>query len=180
VKRPCFALSDIIIVAMMAALGIAVKAIIVPLVQIVTGPLFIPGGVVAGGFYMLFLVLGEAIVGKRGAAFLVALLQAAVVTVAGSIGSHGALSLVTYTLPGIAAELVFLVSRHKGCCAPCCFAAGMAANIAGSFAVNLLLFRLPLVPLFISLCAAALSGGLGGLVAHLLARRIRALGILNR
>ena len=64
-KKPYFRLSDYIIIAMMASIGIAVKTIIVPLAQIITGPLFIPGGVLAGGFYMMFLVLGEAITNKR-------------------------------------------------------------------------------------------------------------------
>jgi len=175
-----FKLADIIIIAMTASMGIAVKSIIGPLAQIITGPLFIPGGVMAGGFYMLFLVLGEGIVAKRWTALLIALLQAVLVTVTGSVGSHGAASLLTYTLPGIAVELVFIISRHRGCCAPCCFAAGMAANVAGSLAVNIALFNLPAVPMLLSLCVAALSGGLGGLVANSLAKKIRSLGILNR
>ena len=37
-----FSIYDLIIIAMMAALGIATKPIIVPLAHIITGPLFIP------------------------------------------------------------------------------------------------------------------------------------------
>ena len=69
--------------AMIASMGIAVKVIIVPLAHIITGPLFIPGGVVAGGFYMGFLVLGAAIIQKPGTATMIALIQAAVVTITG-------------------------------------------------------------------------------------------------
>jgi ABC-type thiamin/hydroxymethylpyrimidine transport system permease subunit len=174
-----FRLSEIIIISMCAALGIAVKSIIVPLAQMVTGPLFIPGGVVAGGFYMLFLIMAGAITGKRGASLLAALIQAVLVTITGTIGSHGAASLFTYLFPGLAAELVFLISRHRGCCAICCFFACMAANVAGSFAVNFALFKLSALPLLLSLCAAALFGGLGGLLANLLAKRLRDLGILR-
>ncbi|GAG99538.1 unnamed protein product, partial [marine sediment metagenome] len=48
-----FSLFDLVIIAMVAALGIATKPVITPLVHIITGPLFIPGGAIAGGFYMM-------------------------------------------------------------------------------------------------------------------------------
>ncbi len=172
-------LSDYIVLAMMAAMGIAIKTIIVPLAQIITGPLFIPGGVAAGGFYMAFLVLGKAITGRRFAATIIALIQAAVVTITGTMGSHGAASLLTYTLPGVAVDILFLLIRHKGCCALCCFLGGAVANITGSFAVNLAIFNLSFVPLMLALCAAALFGGLGGLVANAVAGNIRKLDILG-
>jgi hypothetical protein len=178
-KKPYFKLSDYIIMAMMASMGIAIKAIVVPLAQIITGPLFIPGGVVAGGFYMAFLVLGEAITQKHGTAAIIALIQAVVVTITGTMGSHGAASLLTYTLPGIAVDLMLLIIRHKSCCMFCCFFGGVVANMTGSFAVNLAIFNLSLVPLLLSLCAAALFGGLGGLVAHAVAINVRKLGILG-
>ncbi|HHX54062.1 MAG TPA: hypothetical protein GX704_04050 [Clostridiales bacterium] len=178
-KKPYFRLSDYIIIAMMASIGIAVKTIIVPLAQIITGPLFIPGGVLAGGFYMMFLVLGEAITNKRGAALLVSLVQAVLVTITGTLGSHGAASLLTYTISGLAVELWFVLSRHRGCCAFCCFIGGMVANMAESFAVNLAIFNLPLIPMLLSLCVAALSGGFGGLVASAVACNIRRMGILG-
>lgn len=57
-KSP-FTLVDHMITAVLAAAGIAIKTVIVPLAQMITGPLLIPGGVVAGGFYMLFLVLAD-------------------------------------------------------------------------------------------------------------------------
>ena len=175
-----FSLVDIVIIAMMASLGIAIKSIIIPLVQIITGPLFIPGGVVAGGFYMLFLVLGRSITGRHGTATLIALVQAVLVTATGVLGSHGAVSILTYTLPGLAADLVFLLARSKTGNAVICFIAGLASNMVGSYAVNLAIFDLSFVPMMLSLCAAALSGGLGGLIASSLAQKIRKLQILNR
>ncbi len=179
IKRPYFTLADYCIMSMVAAMGIAIKAIIVPLAQIITGPLFIPGGVVAGGFYMAFLVLGESITGKWGTAFVVALIQGAVVTLTGALGSHGAASILTYTMPGIAIDLLYLIMRHRADCAICCFLGGVVANMAGSFSVNLAIFNLSFVPLMLSLTASALSGGLGGLVAHSIGSNVRRLGILQ-
>ncbi|HBG10509.1 MAG: ECF transporter S component [Limnochordia bacterium] len=178
-KSRHFTLVDHMVMAMLAASGIAIKVVVVPLAQMVTGPLLIPGGVVAGGFYMLFLVLASAITGKRGAALMVSLLQAVLVTITGTLGSHGAASLFTYSMSGLAVEIWLLISGHRGCCALCCFGAGLVANVAGSVAVNLAIFRLPAVPLLLSLSAAALSGGLGGLVAHLAARGLHKSGILR-
>jgi hypothetical protein len=176
-KRLYFKLADYILVAMMAAMGIAVKVIVTPLAQLLTGPLFIPGGVAAGGFYMLFLVLALAITGKRGTALLVALVQAVLVMVTGMLGSHGAASLLTYTLPGLAVEAVWLLVRWEQGGPVCCFVAGICANIAGSYSVNLLIFRLPTVPLLLSLAVSALSGGLGGWAAYGLAEQVRRLQI---
>jgi len=176
-KKPCFRLADYILIAMMAALGIAVKVIVTPLAHLLTGPLFIPGGVAAGGFYMLFLVLALSITRKQGTALIAALVQAVLVTATGTLGSHGAASLLTYTLPGLAVEAVWLLSGREKGGSVCCFVAGIAANIAGSYAVNLLIFRLPTVPLLLSLAVAALSGGLGGWAAYGLSRQIQRLQI---
>lgn len=179
--RPWFRLNDYILIAMLAAMGVAIKAVVVPLAQVITGPLFIPGGVVAGGFYMLFLVLATALTGRLGAATLTGLVQALLVIISGTLGSHGALSLLTYTLPGLAVDLLYLVmgKRHRACCALCCFLGGMVANISGSLSVNLAIFQLSLTPLLLCVAVAALSGGLGGLIANALAGRLRRLGVLN-
>ena len=83
-KNPYYKFADYVLMAMIASMGIAVKVIIVPLAHILTGPLFIPGGVVAGGFYMAFLVLGEAITQKHGTATIIALIQAVAVLITGT------------------------------------------------------------------------------------------------
>lgn len=168
-----FSVFNIIIIAMCAALGVAVKPILVPLIHIITGPLFIPGGAVAGGFYMLFIIVAAGLTGKAGAATLTCAVQAILVLVTGIIGSHGILSLLTYILPGIMVDLLLLLIRHRCCCAVCCFFAGMAANLTGTFLANIVFFRLPIIPLMLSLFAAALSGALGGLIAWGLIKKLK-------
>jgi ABC-type thiamin/hydroxymethylpyrimidine transport system permease subunit len=172
-----FTLFDLVIIAIVAALGIAMKPVIVPLIHIITGPLFIPGGAIAGGFYMMWIVVGAGLVGKRGAATLIALVQAIIVIAIGVIGTHGIMSLITYIAPGIAVEILLLAARQRGDNIFACFFAGMAANIAGTVLTNFVFFKLPLIPLILTLAGAALSGGLGGLLAYLIIKNFRKLNI---
>ncbi len=170
--RLSYSTYDLMLIALMAGLGLAIKPVIVPLTHMVTGPLLIPGGSVAGGFYMMWLVLAGTLTGKFGAAFLTALVQALIVMISGSFGNHGAASIISYTVPGLAIELIWLITRSRGQTLLSCFLAGMAANISGTYLSNLLFFRLPAIPLLFSLSIASLSGGLGGLIAWRLACRI--------
>lgn len=171
-----FSVFELIIIAMMAALGIATKPVVVPLAHIITGPLYIPGGAIAGGFYMMWIVLGAGLVRKRGTATMIALVQAIMIIVTGVYGTHGILSIATYTLPGFMVDLLLFVIRGKGNRLLDCFLAGIVANISGTFLSNIVFFRLPLIPLILSLSSAALSGGLGGIIAFNI---IKGLGKFN-
>ncbi len=172
-----FGAFDLVIIALMAALGVAVKPIVVSLVHIITGPLFIPGGSLAGGFYMMWLVLGAALVNKRGTATLIGLVQAIIVIVTGFYGTHGIVSLVTYTLPGLTVDLLLWITRLKADEKMAMFVGCIGANLCGVLLANLVFFRLPLIPLLFSLSAGALSGALGGLLAWLVAERFSKLNI---
>lgn len=167
-----FTVFDLMVIALMAALGIATKPLVVPLVHMVTGPLFIPGGALAGGFYMFWLALAAGLVQKRGSATLTALVQALIVVITGSFGSHGLVSIVTYTLPGLMIDVFFIVIRRKWTTMTDFFIAGIIANLSGTYLSNMVFFRLPLLPLILSLAMATLSGGLGGVIAYQIYIRI--------
>ena len=174
-----FSIFNLMIITILASLGIAIGTIIGPLVRLVTGPLFMPGGAVAGGIYMLFLVLAVSFTEKKSAAFLCGLVQAVIVMVTGFGGHHGAMTIVTYTMPGVSVLVLLLIMRHKGCCRLCCFFAGMVANVTGTFLVGVGVMGLPLVPMLLSLTAAALSGGLGGILAYSLVKKVKKLEVIN-
>lgn len=170
-----FTLFDLVLIAMLAALGVAIKTVVVPLVHIITGPLFIPGGSVAGGIYMMFLVIAVFVVQKPMTAILLCGVQTVMVLVTGVLGSHGVLSIVTYMLPGIGVEVLFFLLGRKLASKEACFSAGVIANILGTILVNIIFFRLPIIPLMLSLAVGALSGGLGGLAAYAIGRQVRKL-----
>jgi ABC-type thiamin/hydroxymethylpyrimidine transport system permease subunit len=178
-KLKKFTINQLVIIGLVAALGIATKPIVVPLVHIITGPLFIPGGSLAGGFYMLWLVLGAGMIKKTGSGTVIALIQALLAIVLGIYGTHGIVSLLTYTLPGIAADLVFFFSVNKKYNLMHYFLAGALANTCGAFTVNLFIFQLPLIPLILSLSIALFSGGLGGIIAYNLNGKLSKLKVLN-
>lgn len=179
-----FSTMDLVVITMMAALGIAIKPIVTPLAQIITGPMMIPGGAVAGGFYMLWLVLAYGLTGnKPGSALLVGLVQGIIIMLQ-PIANHGAFSLVSYVAPGLAVDLLYLVVRPGPTTPIKAFAGGAAANLTGSLLVTVIMlgiivWRLPLVPLLLTALTPILSGGLGGLVAYGLLGKLRQFKLLN-
>ena len=154
-----FTLYELGVMAVMAALDIATKQIVAPIAHIVCGPFAIPSGALAGGFYMMWIVIGYGIVRKPGAALIISTIQALLVFFTGVVGSHGIMSLFTYICPGMAVELVLIITRHRCCCA----LAGIAANMTGTACVNIVFFRAPGVYLILVLAMAALSGLAGGI-----------------
>ena len=172
-----FGAFDLVIIAMLSALGVAVKPVVALLVHVITGPMFMPGGSLAGGFYMMWLVLGAALVKKRGTATLIGLVQAIIVIVTGFYGTHGIASLITYTLPGLTVDLLLWITRLKADEKMAMFVSCIGANLCGVILSNLVFFRLPLIPLLFSLSEGALSGALGGLLAWMVAERFSKLNI---
>lgn len=165
-----FSSYELIIIVVMAALGVAVKPIIVPIAHIVCGPLMIPSGAMAGGLYMMWMVIGYGMVRKRGTAFLIALVQTLLVVFTGIVGSHGIMTFLTYLGPGIAVELIMFMVPRRGINRGLCLAAGTAANVIGTLTVNFVFFRTPGVYLILVLAIASLSGMVGGLISWELAK----------
>ena len=159
-----FSTRDLVLIAILAALGIAIKPVVVPIAHMVAAPFLVPGGAFAGGLYMMWLVVGMGIIGKRGTATLIAIVQGVLVMITAVPGSWGVMSLVIYTLPGVAMDVGLLLVGHRACCMRCCFLAGLLANVTGTFSVSMVML-LPRIPLLLGLCTAALSGGVGGILA---------------
>ncbi|MFA5365272.1 MAG: ECF transporter S component [Candidatus Bathyarchaeia archaeon] len=167
---------DLVTIALLAGLGLATKGIVRPVIGVITGTLYIPTGAVAGGLYMMWPVMAHGLVKKTGAATLTALVQA-IISLLVPFGNFGVFSFIIYLCPGLAIDTFFLVSRHKSCCAVCCFGASAIANVVGTGLVGVIVLVLPLAPLVFSLVLAAISGGLGGIVAHILLIECRKLGL---
>ncbi|HHU43987.1 MAG: ECF transporter S component [Bacillota bacterium] len=164
---------DLVLMAMLAAISIAFKTIAGVLIRMITGPLGIPGGALAGGLYMLWLPLGLGLVGKKGAALIISAVQAVVLLITGMPGSHGVWTILTYLVPPLLVEVVFLFQKNNQINALHFLISTTLANIMGSFGSNLLFFRLSFLPLMLMLSAAALSGSLGGIIGYLVYSKVK-------
>lgn len=173
-----FTVSDLIIIAVLSSLGIATKPIIVPLVHIITGPLYIPGGAIAGGFYMMWLVLGAGYVKKIGVATIMGIVQSILVISTGAMGTHGIMSIMSYTLPGIAVDLVMLISKDKKHNILHYVFSCMLANVVGTLISNILFFRLPATAVALVLSSAALSGAIGGIIVYNIIKSLEKLDLV--
>lgn len=174
-----FSAEELLYIAVFGALGLATKPIITPAVHLVSAPLMIPGGSLAGGFYMMWLVMARIVVNKFGSAFLTGLVQAIVILSLGFFGSHGAVSLLSYTFPGLIIDVFAIFFKNKKNSVFAHTFLCSLANISGAFIVTILVMRLPLLPLLISLLAAAISGIIGGLVSFAIIKKMKKYDILR-
>jgi energy-coupling factor transport system substrate-specific component len=175
-----FGVFDLILLSMLTALSIAFKTVVGILVRLITGPLGIPGGALAGGLYMLWLPLAIALTGKRGSALVVAAVQTVIMITTGAPGSHGVWTILTYMPPAVLAELVFIYRPKNYYNIVQYIAATVLANLIGTFGINLIIFRMSLIPLLFTLLAASFSGSVGGLVAYFTYNIVNNTGVLDK
>jgi len=172
-----FSTRDLIVISTLAAIGIALKPLINPLFKMISAPLMVPGGSFAGGFYMMWLALAVVLVRKPLAGTLFGFLQALIVILVGMMGNHGALSLLTYFLPGVVADIVFiLLGMRDGLVSH--LAVCILANIAGAVLVAIVIFSHPLLLILAVAGMALVSGIPGGLLSHWLYRQLKNLKVI--
>lgn len=172
-----FETKELILIALFAAMGLAIKPLVKLFTGIITTPLGIPGGTISGGFYMMWLSLPMAVTKKFGAATLTGLLQGLTVLITGWFGTHGAISLVTYSLPGLIIDFLGTIykryDRIDGQMVYC-----LIANLSGTWLVGLIIMRLPKEPLFIAMILSLFSGLLGGLISYTLYKKLKSYNLL--
>jgi len=167
-----FTAKDLILISVLAAIGIAIKPLINPTIKLISSPLMLPGGALAGGLYMMWMVLAVILINKSGVALLFGVVQAIVTLILGTFGNHGILSLLSYTLPGLLVEVAILLPfKREAWLRFLLF--GALANAGGSLVMSLIIFKLPYVPLMIALGTSIASGALGGALAKILCIQLR-------
>jgi hypothetical protein len=175
---PRYTARDLVFIALMAAAGIAIKPLIVPVIRVVAVPLGLPGGSLVGGLYMMWLILGHAFTGKPWAATLVAVVQAILAWISGVPGPQGPWMLVMYLAPGMAADLVLRLNLGSATATATALSpgaamlAGAAANATGIALMCLIVYRIPLPVLALSMAVGAVSGSAGGVLACAIYRRV--------
>jgi len=166
-----FTLYDLILIAALSAIGLAMKPIIHPMIQMISGPLRIPGGSLSGGFYMMWLALARVIVNKPGSALLFGLSQGMTVMLVGFFGSHGVFSLISYSMPGLVVEIFAIFFRGQSLFILCLYS--VVANLTGTIAVATVVMQLPLIMLMISGLSSIFSGLMGGYFAEIVLGKLK-------
>ena len=165
-NRSRFDIKDFIIIPLMAALGIGAKQLILPALSFILRPVNIPGGSVAGGLYMMWLILARELTKKNGAATICAVIQTFMILMM-PFGSHGIFSFLTYSAPGMAVDVVSFIMHKIGEANYIgYYMEGAVSNVTGTILVNLVIFDLPYVLLIIVIIMALIAGGLGGIIAR--------------
>ena len=171
VKRK-FTTLDLVIISLVAALGIAAKPFVQPLIKLITSTLRVPSGTIAGVVYMFWPVLAVSLTQKVGSATLLRFVQAFIAYLIG-FGAHGIANLPAYLLPGMAIDFVFLIARDDGSNYVVGAVAGALGNGIGVMIINLILFRIPTIALSIAVLTGMLSGAVGGAAAIFVGKEIR-------
>lgn len=158
--------------------GFVAKRVVMPFTVILTDFVRIPGGSLATGFALAFLVIGVSLVPVRGAGTLMGFVQGAMALFLGMSGYQGALALVTYTLPGLVIDLCAAVMKERDVLyfmLTC-----VLSNTACALFSNVLVFHLHGLSLLLWVLMGALSGIAGGLAAGLLYRRLSGIVLHER
>lgn len=155
-------LRRILFLALCCDFGFFAKQLISPVANIVTDALHIPGGV-GTAFSLMFVVIAAAMVPRFGCGMLMGAVQSLLALALGRVGSMGALSPIGYIVPGLAIDLMLLLSRSLPLTDRLVLT-NAAASVCASLTANAIVFRLRGTPLILYLCVAAFSGAACGLI----------------
>lgn len=158
---------DAVFIALMAACGLALKPIVGPLFKLIGSAFLLPSGSMAGAIYMIWPMLALLTVKQIGTATIVGLIQGIIVLITGIYGSHGVLSLITYTIPGLVIDFVYLLIHRFQNQLLISLPAAMG-NVSGSIIVGIVFMHIPLIPLIIGIIPAFIFGGIGGYLSLIL------------
>lgn len=164
-------LNQLIYMALCCDLGMIAKKMIVPVANLVTDALHIPGGI-GTSFSLMFLVVGAVLTGQFGSGTLMALIQSGIALAIGTTGSLGILAPIGYVVPGLIIDLTLWLFRRRNASAAI-MAACIAGPLAASLTANALVFRLHGIVLFLYLSVSCTTGAICGLVAIPLLARLR-------
>ena len=172
-NKSYFTLKQLCMMSFLAVFGMFIKPVISPVFNLLTDFIRIPGGSVTAGFSMLFLVFASGLTKKFGTASLMGIIQAFIALNTGISSIVGFLVFVTYTLPGIAIDVVL--------CTPLFTKlpqtqrmelAGAMGVLTGAAFTNMLYYNLSVVPFLLFYLFGILSGDLGGWFADKISERI--------
>ena len=166
-------LRRLIFYALCCDLGLFTKRLIAPMANLITDSLHIPGGI-GTSFSLMFLVIAAALTLQFGCATLMGAMQSVIALSLGMVGSMGALTPISYIIPGLMIDCVIYISRKVRINDDVAMlAANMLAAASACLVANIINFHLRGVVLLLYVSVALTTGTVCGLLAGELASRIR-------
>ena len=167
-----YTLKELIFMALCCGLGLFSKRLIAPAANLLTDFLRIPGGI-GTGFSLMFLIVAAALVGRGACALLMSLTQSLLALFMGMSGSMGLLAPLGYIIPGMVIDAGLLLARKAGADRDLAvLTVSVLGSVSAALTANLLVFRLRGVVLLLYAFVAATTGGICGLLAQILIRRL--------
>lgn len=158
-------LKHLLFMALCCDLGIVVKKLIGPYLNIVTDAMKIPGGFTAG-ISLMFIVAAALFVPKFGCGTLMCAIQSGIALALGSVGSMGALAPIGYIVPGLVIDCTLWLCRRLSVRTQlAAVLANIMASVAACLTANLIVFRLHGIPLALYAAVSAFSGSVCGVMA---------------
>ena len=166
---------DLILLAFFADIGFVSKRLISPFANVLTDFLRVPGGI-GTAFSLMFLVIGACVIKRRGSAAVMGLVQYILAMSLGMTGAMGMLSPIGYLLPGIAIDITLSFCERSGMSLPLSMIlANAAGSLTAALTANFIVFRLHGAVLALYMLIGLISGGICGLLAAVICKRIRPL-----
>lgn len=173
IKKNNFTLRQLILIALFVSVSMISKRYISPVTNLLTDIIRVPGGSLATGFSIMFLVVGKRMISNKTTATLMAVSQGLFAIAMGSM--MNILTLVAYVFPGILIDIIYN-HKHKWVrfitdrtLAQVACALGV---VCGAAINNFLVFQLPLIAMILFYMLGILSGIVGGTLADLVYNRI--------
>jgi len=191
-------LYDLVLIAILCALGLAIKPILNPMIHIISSFLRIPGGSLSGGFLMMWMALARVIIDKPGVALLFGVSQGITVMLLGYFGSHGVFTIISYGMPGLMVEIFALLVKYSKSLIPMCIKKNkdldyssqtwqtlivlclytVVANITGAVMVAIFVMQVPALLMIITIISACISGLIGGYFANIILHKMKKYNII--
>lgn len=165
-----YQLKYLIFFALCCDLGLFSKRLVLPIANLITDALHIPGGI-GTAFSLMFLVVGAAVIPVFGCGTLMGAVQSVIALAFGMVGSMGLLSPIGYIVPGIVIDLCLWLGIKTG--KNMLLPANMLASLSAALCANILVFHLYGIVLALYGSVAALSGALCGCLAESIYIRIK-------
>ncbi|MBQ1321175.1 MAG: ECF transporter S component [Solobacterium sp.] len=164
-------LKELILCGNLAVLGLICKPLFSPLFNLLTDFIRIPGGSATAGISILFLVFAAALIRKPAAGLLTGFVQGVCSLATGISAAAGVLVLITYSIPGMAIDLVMHIPMKMNLKTRMMLA-GSGGVLSGAAATNILYYRMAWIPFLLFYLVGILSGALGGYIAWQILQRL--------